>query len=116
MTVGTRVKIRAVTVAEARALQEEHGGLTTEMESMLGKQGVVTSVISNVDFRVTVDGGGNRSWNAELIEVVNTTQGDLVNSISPGSRVRIRSVLTSEAEAAQSGHGNCHSSSIFLFN
>lgn len=41
---GTRIRVRAISIDEAQALQNNHGGWVLEMGPMLGKTGVITQV------------------------------------------------------------------------
>ncbi|KAG2484953.1 hypothetical protein HYH03_016251 [Edaphochlamys debaryana] len=116
IVVGSRVRIRAVTVDEAKAVQETHGGWGgVNMGAQLGKIGVVTVVYADGDVKLLVDGSTHTyRWAATLVDALDdpgSGSGGAGGSsagapaIRAGDRVRIRSVPVHEAEAAQGGHG-----------
>ena len=63
--IGNRVRIRPVPEAEARRLQEAHGGFADSMAEMLGREGAVTGIDSDGDIRVH-----GKCWNPALVELV----------------------------------------------
>ena len=70
ITAGCRVRIKPVSVEEARLRQESHGGWSSSMAGCLGEIGtteVARTGIWRVRMLATSD---NFAWNAELLEVV----------------------------------------------
>jgi hypothetical protein len=65
LATGDRVRVRNVSVTEARQLQEQHGGWSESMTSLLGREGTVSSVDDDGD--VNVHG---KCWNPALLERV----------------------------------------------
>lgn len=95
---GDWVRIRAVTVAEAKRYQHSHGGWADSMATRLGQVGRVTGRSSNgIDIRVF-----GKRWATALVE--------RVRALQVGQAVRVRPVTLAEAKVLQQGHGGWSSS------
>ncbi|KAG2493773.1 hypothetical protein HYH03_007994 [Edaphochlamys debaryana] len=113
---GDRVRVRGLTVAQARAAQERHGGRWSEgMAGMLGKAGVVEGYNKNRIYTVKLDAGG--SWQVAAPLLAGATSSAAASTAPPaararlavGDRVRIKAVGVDELRAAQGIlHGGCN--------
>jgi len=83
MKVGDLVRVRAVPVAEAKALQEDHGGFAASMATLLGTTGAIERVWADGD--ITVLG---KCWNPALIEVVDSGAA-AAGSAAPAARLKV---------------------------
>lgn len=70
--VGSLVKVKAVTRAEAEAAQSGHGGWASSMEGQLGKYGTVLTVTGNKISVKVVGGSSSYTWNRALLELVSS--------------------------------------------
>lgn len=90
---GSKVKIKRVSVAEARQLQVDHGGFARRMVPMLGGTGLVVGIAGNGAVKVAMDdASGVAVWNPKLVELceANPTAGG--TSSSPRSATTQRLV------------------------
>ena len=107
--VGSRVRIKKLSKEALENLQKGHGGSSSEMEAMLGKEGVITAIDSDGDCRVDVR-GTSKLWNPAILDVIATGADKL--SVTIGGTVQIRAVDKKVAEELQKGHGGSNSSML----
>ena len=68
LEVGAKVRIRQISVEEAKSLQTSHGGWVSRMEEFLGKIGVIQSKSAENKWAVRFEGGTSYTWNGLLLE------------------------------------------------
>jgi len=76
--VGAMLRVRNVSVEEAKSLQKGHGGFADRMEAMLGKVGQVMSIDDDGDLRMTVN-NSTACFNPNLTEPPDTVTSFSVN-------------------------------------
>ena len=72
---GARVRIRRVSVAEARRLQDLYGGWVAVMEQLMGMEGTVKKIDRQGGLKIIFDGDklashGVFCWNPSLVETI----------------------------------------------
>ncbi|EFJ50789.1 hypothetical protein VOLCADRAFT_103851 [Volvox carteri f. nagariensis] len=106
LSLGSKAYIKNLSVEEAKAAQDGHGGWNSNMGKYLGKIGTLSYKYSDGDVKVKFEGGDEYCWYWGLVLPAPTEAATPAKpSFSAGAKVTIKSVSVDEAKAAQSGHG-----------